>query len=102
MQKWLKKNVDATAVFAISDNMAMGAMKAIRDAGKRVPDDISVIAIDGIEASEYMNPVLSTLCQPMEQMGNEAVKLLVNIIEGENIHRHIVLPTSLRNGETLK
>ena len=102
MQKWLKKNVDATAVFAISDNMAMGAMKAIRDAGKKVPDDISVIAIDGIEASEYMNPVLSTLCQPMEKMGNEAVKLLVNIIEGENVHRHIVLPTSLRNGETLK
>lgn len=101
-QKWLKSHQDFTAVFAIADNMAMGAMKALRDAGKRVPEDVSVIAIDGIEASEYMNPVLSTLCQPMEKMGTEAVKLLVDIIDGKNVHRHIILPTTLREGETLK
>lgn len=102
MKNWLKKKQDFTAVFAISDNMAMGAMKALRDCGKKVPDDVSVIAIDGIEASEYMNPVLSTLCQPMEKMGIEAVKLLVDIIRDKNIHRHIILPTALREGETLK
>lgn len=102
MMEWLKKNVECTAVFAISDNMAMGAMKALRDSAKNVPNDISVIAIDGLEASEYMNPVLSTLCQPMEKMGGEAVKVLVDIIEERNVHKHIVLPTSLREGETLK
>ena len=101
IKKWLKKNRDFTALFAISDNMAMGAMKALKEAGKKVPGDVALIAIDGIEASEYMNPVLSTLCQPMEEMGCEAVKLLVNIIGGKP-NKHIMLPTSLREGETLK
>ena len=102
MQQWLEKNLEATAVFAISDNMAMGAMKAIREKGKRIPKDMAVIAIDGIEASEYMNPVLSTICQPMEKMGNEAVKLLVDIIEGKKSNKHLIVPTSFRQGETLK
>ena len=102
MKDWLKKNREFTAVFAISDNMAMGAMKALREAGKKMPEDVAVIAIDGIEASEYMNPVLSTLCQPMEKMGSEAVKLLVDIINGKRTYRHVILPTTLREGETLK
>ena len=100
-KQWLKKDRDFTAIFAISDNMAMGAMKALKEAGKKVPEDVALIAIDGIEASEYMNPVLSTLCQPMEKMGCEAVKLLVDIIGGKP-HKHITLPTTLREGETLK
>lgn len=102
MKAWLKKDNDFTALFAISDNMAMGAMKALRDSGKKVPGDVAVIAIDGIEASEYMNPVLTTLCQPMEQMGNEAVKLIIDIIKGKDSHKHILLPTTLRVGESLK
>ena len=102
MKAWLKKNNDFSAVFAISDNMAMGAMKALKEAGKSIPKDVAVLAIDGIEASEYMNPVLSTLCQPMEQMGDEAVKLVVEIIKGKKNHRHVILPTALREGESLR
>jgi LacI family transcriptional regulator len=77
-------------------------MKALREAGKSIPKDVAVIAIDGIEASEYMNPVLSTLCQPMEKMGEEAVKLVVDIIKGKKNHRHILLSTTLREGESLR
>lgn len=102
MKAWLKKKIEFSAVFAISDNMAMGAMKALREAGISIPEDVAVIAIDGIEASEYMNPVLSTLCQPMEQMGDEAVKLVVDIINGKKNHKHIVLSTTLREGESLR
>ncbi len=102
MKEWLKKEYDFSAVFAISDNMAMGAMKALREAGKTIPEDVAVIAIDGIEASEYMNPVLSTLCQPMKEMGSEAVKLVVDIIKGKKDHKHIVLSTELREGESLR
>ncbi len=101
MKQWLKEGQEFTALFAISDNMAMGAMKALREAGKKVPEDVAVIAIDGIEASEYMNPVLSTFCQPMEEMGREAVNLLVDIIEKEKPNRHITLKPLLRVGETL-
>ncbi|QFJ54663.1 LacI family transcriptional regulator [Pseudobutyrivibrio xylanivorans] len=102
MKDWLKHKHDFSAVFAISDNMAMGAMKALREAGKEMPKDVALIAIDGIEASEYMNPVLTTLCQPMEEMGSEAVKLAVDIIRGKKQHKHIVLSTKLREGETLR
>lgn len=102
MKAWLEKKNDFSAVFAISDNMAMGAMKALREVGKKIPEDVAVLAIDGIEASEYMNPVLSTLCQPMEQIGSEAVKQVVNLIKGKKQHRHIVLPTILREGESLR
>ena len=102
VKQWLKKGKEFTALFAISDNMAMGAMKALREAGKSIPKDVAVIAIDGIEASEYMNPVLSTLCQPMDKLGTEAVRLLVDIIENKNTHKHLMLNTVLRQGETLK
>ena len=50
-KEWLEQGIDFDSVFAISDNMAMGAMKALREAGKRIPEDVAVIAIDGIEAS---------------------------------------------------
>lgn len=102
MKAWLKQQHEFTALFAISDNMAMGAMKALREAKKSIPEDVAVIAIDGIEASEYMNPVLTTLCQPMEKIGSEAVRLMVDIIKGEKKHNHILLPTIFRQGETLK
>lgn len=102
MNKWLDKGIDFSALFCISDNMAMGAMKALRDAKKIVPDDVAVIAIDGIEASEYTNPVLSTLCQPMEHIGIKAVDVLVDIIDNEGPHQHLTLPTTLREGETLR
>ena len=101
VKKWLEKKHDFTAIFAISDNMAMGAMKALKEAKKSVPDEVAVISIDGIEASEYTNPVLATFCQPMEQMGQEAVKLLVGIISGDNSHKHVTLKTTLRHGESL-
>ncbi|WP_255396683.1 substrate-binding domain-containing protein [Pseudobutyrivibrio sp. YE44] len=102
MNEWLRNGYDFDSVFAISDNMAMGAMKALREKGKDIPKDVALIAIDGIEASEYMNPVLSTLCQPMDDMGSEAVKQVVGLIKGKINHKHIVLPTTLRAGETLR
>ena len=67
MQKpWPKGgHVDFTALFAIADSMAIGAMRALMDAGRRIPEDCSVIAIDGLELSAYIEPPLTTLCQPM-------------------------------------
>ncbi len=101
MSDWLKKKIDFTAIFSISDNMAMGAMKALREAGKKVPEDVAVVAIDGIEASEYIYPELSTFCQPMEEIGKEAVEQLVKIVRGGKAHKHIILPTIYREGGTV-
>lgn len=92
---------DFTAVFAISDNMAIGAMRALRDAGRIVPEDCSVIAIDGLELSAYIEPPLTTLCQPKEEMGRESVKQLLALMQGEGSHTQHILPTQLREGRSV-
>ena len=92
---------DFTALFAISDNMAIGAMRALRDAGRRVPEDCSVIAIDGLELSAYIEPPLTTLCQPMVQMGRESVQRLLSLMNGEGKHMQHILPTELREGRSV-
>ena len=96
-----ENNADFTALFTIADVMAMGAMRALRERGKRVPEDCSVIAIDGIAVSEYIHPMLSTLCQPVEEMGQKSVDILLDIIEGRCGNRHVVLPTCFREGASI-
>lgn len=98
----LEEGRDFSAVFAISDHMAIGAMRALREHGRAVPGDCSVIAIDGIEVSDYIAPSLTTLCQPMEEMGLHSVKILLDLIEGRSGHRHEILPTVLRPGGSVR
>ena len=94
----LARRRDFTAIFAIADSMAIAAMKALSDAGIRVPEDCSVMAIDGIEMSRYTVPTLTTLVQPTETLGQQAVEILVDALkDGEN-GRHIRLETTLRPG----
>ena len=91
-----------TAVFAISDNMAIGAMRALREHGCSIPDNCSVIAIDGIEVSDYIDPPLTTLCQPMEDMGRHSVKILLDMVEKRSGNQHETLSTVLRPGASVK
>ena len=102
MNRALDAGMDFTAVFAISDNMAIGAMRSLREHGRTVPNDCSVIAIDGIEVSDYIDPPLTTLCQPMEEMGCRSMEILLDMIEGRSGNRHEVLPTVLRPGGSVK
>ena len=83
MQRLLKKSDDFTAVFAMSDVTAMGAIRAIFEAGKRVPEDISVIGFDGIEISQYIVPRLTTIKQPDEQIAERVVDILLKQIDGD-------------------
>jgi len=89
---------DFTAAFVISDAMAVAAMKALHDAGKRVPQDCSVVAIDGIDMSAYMVPTLTTLVQPQEELGLHSVRILMDMIEGRSGNRHLLLKPTLRMG----
>lgn len=97
----LKKPADFTAIFAIADDMAIGAMRALRESGRSVPDDCSIIAIDGLTVSEYIYPMLTTLCQPTDEMGARSVELLLGAIQG-GVHRHLTLPTTLRAGQSVR
>ena len=83
MERLIERRKDFTSVFVVSDAMAVAAMKALHDHGMRVPEDCSVVAIDGIDMSAYMIPTLTTLVQPQEEMGETAVRILVDMVEGK-------------------
>lgn len=95
-KKMLKLKSRPTAIFCQSDGMAIGAMRAIEDAGLKVPSDFSVIGFDDIEASQYVKPALTTIAQDKEKIGSSASKLLIKMIE-EKKHRvePIELPVKL-------
>jgi len=69
-----------TALFAFNDISAIGAVRAFRDAGLRVPEDISVVGFDDIQAAAYLTPRLTTVRQPLRQMGEMAAKQLLKRI----------------------
>ena len=102
MKRLMERRDDFTAVFAIGDALAVAAMKAMHDRGKRVPEDCSFIAIDGIDMSVYSIPTLTTLVQPKEKLGKESVRILLDMIEGRQGNRHIRLDTTLRFGGSLR
>ena len=102
VKQMLAKDVKFTALFVPSDTMAMAAMKAIEDFGLRVPDDISVIAIDGLQVSEYITPTLTTMVQPVEEMGRESVHILVDVLEGKGRTKHLRVEAKIREGASVK
>jgi len=73
-----------TAVFAASDLMAIGVVRAIHQSGLSIPDDISVISFDNIEMSKYTNPALTTFHVPKKEIGKLAVKMLLDQINDQN------------------
>ena len=77
-------------------------MKALYEHGYSVPEDCSIIAIDGIELSQYVMPTLTTLVQPKEELGRQAARQLMDVLKNNGIHRHIHLATTLREGGTLQ
>lgn len=91
----LNSKIRFTAIFAISDVIAIGACKAITDAGLQVPDDYSIAGFDGIELGGYYNPGLTTVKQPVEEMAVETIQLLFDIIEEEREHEHILFDAEL-------
>lgn len=81
MNNILKSGNLPTAVFGAYDDIAIGAMKAIYEYGLKIPDDISIIGIDNIRVSPYINPNLTTVAGPVEEMGRIVVKLLLKKIK---------------------
>jgi LacI family transcriptional regulator len=83
MKEILSCKVYPTAVFAVSDDMAVGAMNCIHDHGLKVPDDISVIGFDGSQLTEQVRPRLSSMEQPILEMGKVTVDALLGLISGK-------------------
>lgn len=91
-----------TAVYAVSDSLAIGAIRALLESGRRVPDDVSVAGYDGIDVSGYISPSLTTIRQPVEEMAETTIKLLFDIIAGKKNHQHITYDAKLLVRESTK
>lgn len=102
MENLLEAIPDMTAVFAFSDVMAIGAMRALRDHGKRVPEDISLIGYDGIELSRYSTPRLTTIKQADEVLACRGAELLLSQIEQHTDPAHETISFRLLDGESVK
>lgn len=85
-----------TAIFASNDVMAMAAMDAVRQRGLRIPEDVSILGFDDVPQASLVRPSLTTVRQPLEQMGRTAAQILLDILRNPNhSHQRIELPTEL-------
>jgi len=86
-----------TAIFAGNDMIALGTLLALREAGLRCPEDISIMGFDDLDLAEMTNPSLSSVYQPGYQLGTNAAQILVDRVQGDaGPAKHIVLETSLK------
>ncbi len=96
MRRLLERCPELDAVFAASDLMALGALRALHDAGRRVPDDVAVIGFDDSPLAASVEPPLTSVRQPTEEMGREMARLLLQSIEsGDRVVRRVILTTEL-------
>ncbi|MFB3159928.1 LacI family DNA-binding transcriptional regulator [Neobacillus sp. 179-J 1A1 HS] len=91
MMKFLSLEEPPTAIFAGNDEMAMGAVKAAKSKGFRVPEDLSVVGFDDIKFASIFEPALTTIAQPTFDMGQKAMHLLLKIINDEELEKNQII-----------
>jgi DNA-binding LacI/PurR family transcriptional regulator len=95
-QQLLARHPEIDAVFAASDLMALGALQALRAAGRAVPQDVAVVGFDDSTIAASADPPLSSVRQPIEEMGREMTRLLLDsLARGGRVSRHLILATEL-------
>lgn len=102
MQAVLRATPQVTAVFAMADVIAIGAMRALADAGLRVPEDISVVGYDGLKIGSFYTPKLSTVAQSVELLARRSFSVLMDHIEHGGAARHLTVPFTLSNRESVR
>ena len=88
-----------TAVFAIADTLAIGCLRAAKEAGYQLPEDLSVMGFDGIEFGAYYYPSLTTVRQPYEYMAEQAIFMMRGLLDNED-NRHMVLNAEIVERES--
>ena len=102
VSRLLKDGVDFTAVYACSDYAAIGACKAIFDAGKSVPEDYSVAGYDGLEIGRYYHPEIATISLPIHSMIEKGLDLLIQEIKGEKKYQKVIFDGELLEGGSVR
>ena len=96
MERLLAARPDIDAVFAASDLMAAGAMSVLDAAGRRVPQDVAIVGYDDSPVASTARPQLTSVRQPIEEMGHETARLLIDLVEGsDRVPRRVILATEL-------
>jgi DNA-binding LacI/PurR family transcriptional regulator len=91
----LGRATDVTAIFATNDQTALGVMRGLHDAGRRVPEDVSVVGFDDTPESGYFLPPLTTIRQDFGEVGRRSVELLLSLADGDPVERQVVVPAAL-------
>ncbi|MBQ4177157.1 MAG: LacI family DNA-binding transcriptional regulator [Lachnospiraceae bacterium] len=100
--KLLQSGEKFTAVYAISDTLAIGACKAIFDYGLKVPDDISVVGCDGLDMARYYQPAITTIEQPLTEMALETSRILFELIREKGGRRKHIFEARIREGQSVR
>lgn len=96
VEKLVNSGLEFDALFAHNDLSAVGVMRALRENGRRVPDDVAVVGFDDVPVASHCEPLLTTVRQPLQEMGAAAARMLISTLEGRQLPDHpTVLPTSL-------
>jgi LacI family transcriptional regulator len=99
----LNAHPQPTAIFALSNTILLGAIKAIKESNMHIPDDISLISFDDSILFNYLNPAITCINQPSQEIGSLAVKILMKIIKDEQSEpTHLLLPPSLIERHSVK
>lgn len=101
MERLLEEE-SVTAVFAMSDVMAIGALRALHDRGRRVPEDVSVVGFDGLTLGDYCIPALTTICQQADLLARRGVEFLLSSIEEQTPARHETVPFEFMVKESVR
>jgi DNA-binding LacI/PurR family transcriptional regulator len=91
----LADDAGVTAVFAGNDQMALGALRALREAGRRVPEDVSLVGFDDIPEAAYLSPPLTTVHQDFTTVGRRAIAVLTAVLQGDELPAGGLLPAPL-------
>lgn len=101
-QRLIKRKPELTAVFAMSDTMAIGAIRALEDLGLSVPDDVSVLGFDGIDYACFSNPRITTYKQPQDEIAELTVRLLNDMLWSNARSRHVLLNARFQPGGSVR
>ncbi len=95
MRQLLMEGVEFDAVFSGDDDSAIGVYRALRMANRIIPDDVAVVGFDDVQFSRYISPALTTIRAPIEEVGREAVRQLIHLLNGEQAQSLTLMPTEL-------